>query len=480
MGIVIEEFISKLRYDVDPKKLDDFKNAAKDVVATFAKLSAAIAGAMSGMSAYMLKVNKGIVDIQNMSRALGVSYKFWDALSDNMEIAGFTANDLSKAIGYMSRNLGELKRGGEGAKIFQEAFQDLNLTIKDFEGKSVEDQFLTLTNALRDLGKEDVEKAFSVTKDFLQMRGLAGNRLVRFLTDSDRSLEQMIARTDQIDFMNDEAVDGARKFTQEWNDFTLVLVDSIRQRISGLVGGAVAPMLERFHKWIAVNKELIEIKITEWVDGIVRALKWFFGVVRNGYRIISRIIKFFGGFGNMIKILSMIIVAIPIAKLLMTIAALGSIGKVRKAITAFIAAKAPLMIIVALLIVAALAVDELITYFKGGDTILSKFGEKLGAMLSDLQDDLDGWIAGLFGVDLNTWQQRQARGFLNFQNRAVTAFDTIGKALSKGVKQWKDLVTGLNCQKLAGVFTLRLSLRSCGSKTKYPKQLISYLMGLER
>lgn len=462
MATTLEEFVTKLFYEVDTKELDEFKKGSKDALESFAKLGAAITAALGILSYAMLRVNKGILEIDNTAKALGVSYQFWDALSDNLEIAGFKASELSKMLANVSTNLGELQRGGAEATV-KDAMTDLGLAVKDIEGKNVEEQFTLIAESIRKLAKENPQKAISAAKDLLQLRGVSAGKLVRFLDEFDGTVDDILQRTAQIDFMTEEAVTGATRFMKQWNDLTLVFIDSIQQNISGMVGGALAPMLEAFLDWVAVNRELIKIHINKWIDTIVRALKWFFSVAKNIYMVVSRLIDFFGGLENVLKLLSITLAALNFAKLLLALKALVTFVKVIGARNALkmglLALKNPLVILTVLLVALALAIEDLYTWFQGGESVLGKWGERLGILISD---GIDPFIASLWGIDVDVWRNHQVKAFEKFQENVLKIFGDLGKNFSDGIEKWKTVFNffkevGINAYEFWARFAKRIS-----------------------
>jgi len=404
---VIEEFVALLGWEVDSTDVEEFNKTVDDLGNTLKWVTGLIAAGTAAISALVVQTNKETAELGNLAKSVGLSAEALDALGGVVSNIGLNAENVVDLVEEMNNKFGEMAGLGEMTAV-EESLKILNLEFKDLQKLEPEKQFQEIIDAALKL--EDQQKAVAAVDMLLSGEA---NKIVGFLRDQGTTLDEILKRYKEINLLNEEAREGAERFNMIWGQL-MTIVKSLTQLFSGLVGEAIAPLVDEFIDFVIQNKELIQVRVKQWVDTFVSVLKFLLSVLRNVFDILAPIVDRLGGLKNTFKLLAIAIGAVKFAKF---IKALSLIIKMQKLATfagmkkALLGLVTPAGILTGLLVVLALAVEDLIVFFQGGDSLLGKWGDTISKFI---HENITGLIAALFGLSKEEFDLAMLKAFENF------------------------------------------------------------------
>mgnify|MGYP003142767469 CR=1 FL=1 len=296
------------------------------------RFSAVAAGAIAAIGsaafAAVTAINKTTSRTSRMSEAVGVSVDTVEGLAGAISGAGFEVDNIIDLVEEMNNKLGE-SRGLQQTLPVQESLAVLNLSFKELKDLAPEEQFKRITDAA--LQMSDAQKAASAV-DILM--GGEANKVISVLRQQGKSVDEIVARYNALNLQTEESRRGAMRFTDAIG-FTTRFISSLGQLIAGLIGGRLEPLLQRFQEFVAANKELIQLKVSQWVDKVVDSVVY---LVENFETIAMWTKRIAIGLGVFIAFSAILKTFIAIMTAVNIVMAMNPVGLIVLGITALIAA----------------------------------------------------------------------------------------------------------------------------------------------
>ncbi|NIV93792.1 hypothetical protein GWN42_13585 [candidate division KSB1 bacterium] len=431
---VIEEFVALLGWEVDSTEVEEFNNTVDDLGNTLKWVTGLIVGATTAIGALVVKTNQETAEMGNLARSVGLSAESLDALGGVVANIGLNAENVVDLVEEMNNKFGEMAGLGEMTAV-EESLKILNLEFKELQKLEPEKQFQEIIDAA--LRLEDQQKAVAAVDMLLSGEA---NKIVGFLREQGQTLDEILTRYKEINLLSEEARKGAEKFNMVWGQLQVV-IKSLTQLFSGLAGEALAPVVSEFIDFVVQNKELIKLRVKEWVDVFVSTLKFLWSVLRNVINVLAPIVDKFGGLKNTLKLLAIAIGAVKFAKL---IKALQTMVKLQKLLTlqglkkALLGLVTPAGILALLFGILALAIEDLIVFFQGGESFLGKLGDKISEFI---HEHITGFIASLFGLSKEEFDLAVVK---TFEDLVAFFTETIPEAIDSLIETFKfffDVIT---------------------------------------
>lgn len=379
---IVEEFAGLVGWKVDDSELvknQQVVDKTEKSYVSFARVLQVAAAALSGV--LLTSVNRTTTEMNQLSKSVFIATDTIGAIAQVASLAGFSFESVIDLAEELNNKLGESK-GIEEMTAVKEATDILGLSFEKLNKQSPEEQFLAVLNAAKML--EDQQLAVSAADILL---GAEANRIVGILREEEGTIEDLIARFRELNFLTEEGKEGATEFTRESGKLGDSL-GSLSRQIFGLIGKALVPMLKLFNEVIAANK-----------DAISEALLTFF---ENLNRIL---IVLAGSFGALLAL------RIPVLFALAATAVKGlALSFTTGLIPAIALFNASALLIPALIAAAVIAVgllvEDLVVFFQGGDSALGRFLDKfpflgeaartLGAVFKEVFDGIIATFNFLF------------------------------------------------------------------------------------
>ena len=199
---------------------------------------------------------KATAEIKNMADALGVSSNLLENMGNLVRPIGFNFENIADLVEELNNKIGESK-GIEELKPVTESLDILKLKYQAIKDLAPEDQFKTVMDAA--LGLADAQQA-SAAVDILM--GADANKILGFLKSKGQSLTELMQAQDKLNFSTEASIQGAVDWTSSGRKLITVF-SSIFSVVSGLVGGVLAPYVDKL------------------VEATIETKKWFQGIDFN-------------------------------------------------------------------------------------------------------------------------------------------------------------------------------------------------------
>ena len=388
---IIEEFVATLGWDVDNEDLKNFDSAVEGLGKTLKWVSGVVAGASAALGALVTATNKETAEMSNLADSVGISAENLEALYGVVKNIGFQADNVVDLVEEMSNKLGELSALGKMSSA-EDSLKILNLEFKELKDLAPEEQFQKIMDAALQL--EDYQQAVSALD---MLMGGEANKILGFLRTQGTTLEEVTERQKELNFLTDEGRQAAVAYNHAWNQITTVFGSIVRQ-FSGLLGKVLTPIIDKTIDWVHANRELVKTRLKQWVGVVAKSLErlWFF--LDQLYSAVRKVTDLFGGFGNSLKTIALIFASIKIAKVVSAFSALIPVIKALSFSSILSSLKFltnPVSSLADLLVLLGLAIEDLIVYFQGGESLLGEWGEKIGEFV---HTHIAGLVASLFGL----------------------------------------------------------------------------------
>jgi phage-related protein len=334
--MLIDEYLVKLGVVGDTKQADEYKQSLLSVAKGAAGAVAAITAAFAALSGYFANALSDLAELSVQAQEANVSVAFLQ----NLGYAAMQSNSSIEAarasIQGLNRVMGEAQNGvGRGAK----AFEKFGIAVKDSHGQALDmGQVLGQIQAkLQTMSRPQQIAMLSRLGIDPSMRQL--------LTSTSDELEKLFNRSREWGTFTDEQADAANSLGDQFHDLQYG-VGQFRTMIAVSLVPAMSELLTKFKEWFSANRELIGQGLTR----LFSILQAGVGVIWNVADFFNRVIEGTVGWSAALKILAGV-------WLLLNASMLAN----------------PITWITAGVIALALAIDDLMTYMKGGESVLGDF-----------------------------------------------------------------------------------------------------------
>lgn len=319
MSGALRELFAKFTTEFDTKPLEKGSGAVDDLWGRVKKLGAALvesapALALTALAESTVAWGKELVVT---SEQVGVSTDALYAWRTAAQFTGLSADDMTTSFRFLQRNAYEASQGSaEAAK----AFAAVGVKITDSNGKLKDGDQL-----LRDLadGLEKVQDPAKKVALATQILGRSGARLLPVLKGGSKAIDQLKAELEDLGVELDTSwTQKADEADNEADKFTAV-IESLRLKL----GRELIPAFKAFYHWA-----------TQIVGGFNKMVK--------GTNALKATLVVLGGIAAALAAKVLVAFAPLVVSTLAWAAAVGA---------------------------AVLAIDELITLFEGGDTIIGRW-----------------------------------------------------------------------------------------------------------
>jgi hypothetical protein len=472
--MIVRELLVRLGVIADPGKVKDFDGAIDDLKANMGALVSvskqvvavgAAVGAAFGLQA--VATASATIEIERQAAALGLStdaYQEWKAA---VGAFGVDTKDLADGFGQVAQVIGNAQDGADNAV---KTFKSLNIEIADLKGKSVEEVFYLIADGIQ---------ATTDSGDRLRAANtLLGEQLARqllpLLVEGSAGLDAYRRRARELGGVLDrDAIDRGREAAQVFAQFRIVT-----QGLRNELGLAFLPLMTHLatifvevaagsRGWIGQRMEVAVRRISEALETLTRHAEEVDVVVRER----------FGGWANILERVKSVVVLLATAQAWRTL--VSAITAVRAGFVALTATGGLLagasfatvlgwaVALAAALVALYLVVDDLWTYFRGGESVIGDFlagSERARATLAALGDAARA--AGLFLSSL----------WLATRTYSAIVMSALGPALPYLQKLADIILTGLGNQALASLRAFTTGMRFAAEAIAFVAITVQELM----
>lgn len=297
-------------------RLKAFGASVGQIGARLATIGTVAAGAMLGAAKVFASVGD---EVAKMSRRTGVSV---ETLSELKFVASQTGTEFGTLEGAFRKMQRSIYDAGRGLSTQVDAFEDLGLSFKDFDGLSPEKQFKLLADHIS--GVEDPTKRAAIAMSLL---GRSGTALLPMFEKGAAGIDALQKKARGLG-LTISAEDAAK--AEEFTDTMDVLGRVVKMGIFH-VGAALAPVLKQLAEAITG----VVAKVSAWIQQnqqiIVTALKVAATVLAAGVammiigKVISSVGVIIGVFTIALKALA-VVIGILTSPVALVVVALGALA----------------------------------------------------------------------------------------------------------------------------------------------------------
>ncbi len=301
---------------------------------------------------------KGVTDlgdhVDELSQKTGISASDLTALGYAAGFSGVSLDSLGNSLGKFSKGADAASRG---AKSQARAFKAVGV-----DAKALIDGHITMREALGQVAERFSKMPAGAKKSALAMElfGRSGRDLIPFLNEGKAGLAELTKEAEDLGVVID---DKTAKEYAKFNDQQDKLNAGFRG-MKFLIAKELVPTLIEMQKgfiaWFKTNKAIIGLRIRQFVKGLAVVMKLLATAIGAVVRAFVFLVENWK--------LTLIAAGSLIAAMLL----LGktSIMAALASAAAWVRAALPIIVLAALITALALVVQDLYSWFKGGDSVL--------------------------------------------------------------------------------------------------------------
>lgn len=316
MSNVLRELLVKLGFEVEGKGLENANAKTNDWLKSVKGLATFVGGSYvkSKIDDFIGGLKETAAELKAGSIRSGMSIQEWQRWSTAANFAGVSAEALGTGIKFLQKNAVEAKdSGGEAAKEFAK----LHVQFKDANGqvRSSSELFLDTATAIGEMSNP-AERTAAAMKLF----GRQGTELLPFFAKGREGIKELTQKLDEFGGgLSDDALGKLRDSSKATKEFDLALLS---------LKSAFASQL----------------------------IPWITQAIRTKGQMVLKFLELAKG-SNIFKAALIVVGAIA----------------VKTAVTIY-ASYLPLIALIGVLV---LLIDDIITAFKGGDSLVGRFLDKI-------------------------------------------------------------------------------------------------------
>lgn len=358
--------------------LEQVKTSAQGLIKVMGGLSAVLAGAGFAMFKMVRQTADAADAAATGAQRYGLTTEAFQELEHAAQLSGATISDVGSALKDLSMKANDAAKGGEAnAKMFRR----LGVSLKTANGqlKSADELMMDVADRIAKTKNPTQQLALAIGAF-----GGAGEKMLPMLKQGRKGIMEMRAEARELGHVI--SADAAASF-QDFNNNMLrgrKVIEGWRNRLAAGLLPKVNELVDRFVKWSKANREVINTKIdafvkrvTDFIDDMVALLEKVNDQVKEwgGWEaVLKRVAKAFAMMG-MLKVAGHVVMMVSgLQKMVVALKAVR--------IAMMLAFAKPLLIAAAIalaIIGIGLAIEDVIVFMRGGDSLIGRFFERFGA-----------------------------------------------------------------------------------------------------
>lgn len=378
----VTELLGYIGLDVDDASFNDAEQSVKDVTKVMAGLitiAASAATAVTGAAYAMVNdFANTATEIDQLTKRLNVNAEAFQATAFAAKSFGIEQDQLADGMKELSMRAGEFALDG---KANADAFGEIGITqaqVKQY-GNNIEGLFRLVRNKLSEV-KEQGKRQFLA--DALFGGGLAdvGGEFFSQTSANIEALQKQARESGLV--ISQENIDMAREYTRE--------MDLLQARIKGLWNIVASNLLPIFTRITRQVKEFFDLHGEDIVNGLTAAIKGLITAIK--YLGVAAAIA-------MPYLIGSAAIASWVKLIALTNALTAAFATMRTgALLAWAAAAAGPALVGIAIGALILAIQDVYTYFTGGDSITGRIIESFKGMDTSIRGIWDGLVDYIIGA----------------------------------------------------------------------------------
>lgn len=288
----------------------------------------AATGALAGLF-YALKRNADAGDqAVKASQRFGLTITDWQRLAYAGDLANLSTEHLGAGLRTLNKNAVAAATGNKTMALW---FQRAGVSVTDANGKMRPTSALLADLADRFAAMPDGPKKTALA---MALMSESGEKMIPLLNGGAKALRAAGNEAEALGL-----VDAKLAKDQELFNDNVTTMQRVLQGAFNIVAKHVLPVLNeiipKIKEWFIANRELIDSKVKEFVDGIkerlpefIRQAKDVLGIVWGIAKAVNGVAQFFGGWGTVISVLAGLLAGKMIWSVIMLTKSIATLGLV--------------------------------------------------------------------------------------------------------------------------------------------------------
>lgn len=396
MGTTIRELLVRLGVKTDAKALGQFDQRLATTKTRMTDLVRSATLLTGGLFAVAGAAVKAAVDTATAgdeaakaAKRVGITAEQYQELAFAADRSGAELQDVETGLRQQARSAAE---AAEGVATYADAYKKLGVDVVDANGVQ-RDQIAILEDVAEGLkGITSEGEKISLAS---QIFGRGGSKLLPLLKEGRAGIRDLRAEARRLGLvMSEDAAARSEEFLDRMSDMKAA-ASGLRNTIGLALLPTMTRLVARTTEWLVANRDWIRQKAEVAAERVAKGFDRVLQVVRKA----NDAVRMVGGWGTILKGVAGAIATVGLVKTLGVISALvqtinaglivlaGVVGGttalagagILAVILAFLAEMAIVMAPTILAVTTlALAVEDLIVFLRGGDSLLGRFLARLG------------------------------------------------------------------------------------------------------
>lgn len=385
---VVNELVSRFSFVGSLTPQRDFNVGLAQSVTLLGAVATGIAASAGGLFAFVASSTEAADALTDLNAETGISVERFQELGFAAELSGSSSDAMTSSLTGLSKVAGDAARGlGRGKK----AFDELGISVKDAGGnvKTADVLFGELGDKFKALGTDTATQ-----KSIMASLGLDPSTL-QLLNATGEEVDALIQKSRALGIVTTEQAEAAAEF-QDALGIAGFAVSAIRQQIAIGLAPAMTDITNKFTGFLEANHEVIE-----------EGLKYLGQIIISTMGFIQRMAPLVLGLAAAFGVASL---------------ATGGFATIMSF------ALSPVVLITAAIVAVLLILDDLITAFNGGQSVIADFFQEF------------------FGVDIVPIMHEMVDAFMWMVDTVIAVlqplFDAWGHMFDAVIKLFKGDFTG--------------------------------------
>lgn len=415
----LRDLFVSIGFDVDDSALTDLDRGLQKTKGLIVALGAATLASAGILYKMATSVADAGDSAAKTADKLGVQIEALQELRYAAELAGVAQNSFDTGLQRLTRRAAEAARGTGEAK---DALRELGVQVTDGHGRlrNSADLLADIADGMAKI--EDPGRRVALAFKLFDTEGVA---MVNMLRDGKAALLGMRAEARELGFViGEEAARNAEAFNDNLAR-TRLIITGLRNEVGARLLPIMSDLMVQFRQWFVYNREIIRSGIEKLLRGMITLLRWLYNAARIVATVMADVVEMLGGIERTARAAAWAISMFAGAYVLSALGNLAiGIGKVATGFrllgSAALIAQAKIfaipLLVGGLIVGLILAIQDLYTYIKGGDSLYGIIADKLLADSPRLQrifkftiGDIIDWIKKQF-TSLSNWLEHWKSG----------------------------------------------------------------------
>ena len=310
--MVVRELLCRLGFETDEKKVNSFENSIGNLTKGLGYLVTAATAAKTAALGLVYSTAAYSDEIARSSKLANTSIQDFQELAVASQTVGIEQDKLADILKDVNDKMGDYAQTGGGAMadFFEFIAPKIGVTAQQFKNLSGSDALQLYVSSLEKANLSQADMTF-----YMEAIASDSTLLLPLLEKNGEAYKALAKEAGEYGaILSEETIEQNRKFTKELKSLDN-MVDGVRRTIGNQLIPVFNEIIKDFKEFIGKNRELIQIRIKDFIEGAIWVVKQFIGVLSTVFGWIDKVAQKLGGWENAMKIVAAGILVITSIKL---------------------------------------------------------------------------------------------------------------------------------------------------------------------